>query len=83
MAFLWRALASMGMLLMAACGTFEAETMEGAQCKQECSMNMHRTGIQYHNGLMLLGILRAGNQFEQSVVQANGCIYIYEAIDGV
>ena len=25
---------------MAACGTFEAETMEGAQCKQECSMNM-------------------------------------------
>ena len=40
MAFLWRALASMGVLLMAACGTFEAETMEGAQCKQECSMNM-------------------------------------------
>ena len=25
---------------MAACGTFEAETMEGAQCKQECSINM-------------------------------------------
>jgi len=40
MAFLWRALASLGVLLMAACGTFEAETMEGAQCKQECSMNM-------------------------------------------
>ena len=40
MTFLWRALASMGVLLIAACGTFEAETMEGAQCKQECSMNM-------------------------------------------
>jgi len=40
MAFLWRTLASLGVLLMAACGTFEAETMEGAQCKQECSMNM-------------------------------------------
>jgi len=40
MVFLWRALASLGVLLMAACGTFEAETMEGAQCKQECSMNM-------------------------------------------
>ena len=25
---------------MAACGTFEPETIEGAQCKQECSMNM-------------------------------------------
>ena len=40
MAFLWRALGSIGVLLLAACGTFEAETMEGAQCKQECSMNM-------------------------------------------
>ena len=40
MVFLWRALASLGVLLMAACGTFEAKTMEGAQCKQECSMNM-------------------------------------------
>ena len=33
MAFLWRTSASMSVLLMAACGTFEAETMEGAQCK--------------------------------------------------
>lgn len=40
MALLWRTLTSMSVLLMAACGTFEAETMEGAQCKQECSMNM-------------------------------------------
>jgi hypothetical protein len=25
---------------LVSCGTFEAETIEGAQCKQECSMNM-------------------------------------------
>lgn len=30
----------MSMLLITACGTFEPETIEGAQCKQECSMNM-------------------------------------------
>ena len=40
MALLWKILASMSVLLIAACGTFEAETMEVAQCKQECSMNM-------------------------------------------
>jgi hypothetical protein len=26
--------------MLMSCGTFEAETIEGAECKQECSMNM-------------------------------------------
>jgi len=29
-----------GVGILGGCGTFEAETIEGAQCKQECSMNM-------------------------------------------
>ena len=40
LSLLRKTLTPASMLLMAACGTFEPETIEGAQCKQECSMNM-------------------------------------------
>ena len=49
LSLLRRAVILMSMLLITACGTFEPETIEGAQCKQECSMNMQNCSMNMQN----------------------------------